>query len=442
MRTMRVFGCVLLLIVSATQLEAQVPAGTDLELKAREFIELIFAKKTDAIAPLVDETMNKAMPPDKLVQLVGQIERQMGAFEGIEGTRREDAASYRIVFVTTKYERAKLDWRVVYNEAGLVGGLFAQPAGEWKSPPYADSSKFREEDTVVGEGDSKLPGTLALPLGVENPPVVVFVHGSGPNDRDETLGPNKVFRDVAWGLATKGIASLRYDKRTLVHGMKIDASSFTPREEVIEDALAAIKLVAGDKRFDFARIVLVGHSLGGLLAPQIASESPELDGAVIMAGSNRPLMELLVEQLNYIFNEDGKVSADEAKMIADVERAIKKVEAGERVDASMLGGMGKGYLDALNAYQPLEIVQKLKIPVLVAQGGRDYQVRADKDFENWKTALEGNPNVSFKLYPSLDHLFMHGEGPSYPSQYMQPRNVSEEYVSDLAAWILALKGGD
>ena len=103
--------------------------------------------------------------------------------------------------------------------------------------------------------------------------------------------------------------------------------------------------------------------------------------------------------------------------------------------SGILGGTSKLYFDRLDEYDPLATVRGLEIPILVAQGERDYQVLAAEDYESWKRALSDRPNATFRLYPDLDHLFMAGEGPSYPRDYAQPRNVSEEYIADVADWI-------
>ena len=110
-------------------------------------------------------------------------------------------------------------------------------------PPYAKAGAYREKDFTVGTGEWRLPGTLTLPVGVTKPlPALVLVHGSGPNDRDETILANKPFRDLAWGLASKGIAVLRYEKRTKEYATKLRAAGIrdlTVKEETIDDALSA-----------------------------------------------------------------------------------------------------------------------------------------------------------------------------------------------------------
>jgi dienelactone hydrolase len=272
-----------------------------------------------------------------------------------------------------------------------------------------------------------LPGTLAMPNGAGPFPAVVLVQGSGPHDRDETIGSNKPFRDLAGGLASRSVAVLRYDKRSRVAPQTIR----TVNEEVVEDAKAAIGLLSADPKIDRTRIIVLGHSLGGTLAPRIAAEDPRTTGIVIMAGAVRPLEDLLVEQVRYLTGPDSKETAA-------VEEAVKKMRDPELTATSTIDVFGArmpgAYLLDLRNYRPAEVAASLKIPIAVLQGQRDYQV-TQVDFELWKKALAGRPNATLKLYPTLNHLFIAGTGPSRPDEYMRPGHVDEQVIVDVSTWI-------
>jgi hypothetical protein len=337
----------------------------------------------------------------------------------------------------SEFESARLTLRVVFNDEDLVSGFFMSPPPadtESIDPPYADRVRFTEEETEVVSGEIRLPATLAIPSGEGPFPVVVMVHGSGPNDRDETIGPNKVFRDLAWGLATLGVASLRYEKRTRAAPWQLDLKTLTYREETVDDALAALQMVANGARFDTDRVVVLGHSFGASLAPLIAKESAAVRGVVMMAASTEKLMDAVLRQTEYIFRQDGILSGAEEGQLQAIGDATAKLEAGDAAPG-LFGGVTKVYLDALDAYDGPAIAKELTVPVFVAQGARDYQVLAQGSYEDWQAALADRPNVTFKLYPALDHLFMPGEGPSYPRDYQKARNVSEEFVRDVAEWV-------
>lgn len=317
------------------------------------------------------------------------------------------------------------------------------PAREAPSaPPYSRSGAFREIEVTVGGGEWALPGTLTMPEGESLWPGLVLVHGSGPNDRDETLGPNKPFRDLAWGLATRGIAVLRYDKRTRVHGarMAAAASTLTVEEETVDDAIAAVALLEKTRGIAPDRIFVLGHSLGGMLVPRIAARKPRVAGWIVMAGAARPLEEAYLEQVRYLLSLDGEITPSEREKIAEIERQIATLRDPAKLAAAgpsdLPLGLPAAYWKDLQGWRPAEAARAIDRPMLVLQGGRDYQVTM-ADFAQWKAALGSSDRVTFKVYPRLDHLFMEGEGPSTPADYARPGHVSKEVVDDIAAWILA-----
>jgi hypothetical protein len=293
-------------------------------------------------------------------------------------------------------------------------------------------------DVMVGD----LPGTLTLPAGKGPFPVVVLVQGSGPHDRDETIGPNKVFADLAGGLAAKGVATLRYDKRTAVHPEAL-VKDFTVDDEVINDAVAAVDLAARSEGVDHKRIFLLGHSLGGFLAPRIAQRTKGLAGIIVMAGSTLPLGEKIVEQLTYIANLDGTIDADEQKQIDEAKVAAKRIaelsKGGEAKPGETYMGAPASYWKDLGSYDAAATAAKLTLPILVLQGERDYQVTKTGDYAGWQKALGKKKSVKLVLYPKLTHLFIAGEGPSTPAEYEKPGHVDEQVVADIASWITTKK---
>jgi hypothetical protein len=235
--------------------------------------------------------MKKALPADKLQEVWDGLVKQHGPLERTTETRTEKIQQYRAVYVSCQFQRGLLDAKVVFDSDNKISGLFFVPAGKYKPPAYADFSKFTEEEVSVGKGLLSLPGTLALPKGDGPFPAVVLVHGSGPNDRDETIGPNKLFRDLAHGLASRGIAVLRYEKRTKHHPimMALAVNRITVKEETVDDAVAACDVLASHEKIDPTRILVLGHSLGGMLIPRIGKAKDGIAGFISLAGSTRPL---------------------------------------------------------------------------------------------------------------------------------------------------------
>jgi hypothetical protein len=266
----------------------------------------------------------------------------------------------------------------------------------------------------------------------------VLVHGSGPNDRDETILGNKPFRDLALGLASRGIAVLRYDKRSLVYPGKLQATEdFTVKQEVIDDALAAVQTLRAQPRIVPARVFVLGHSLGGMLIPRIAAGDSSVAGVIVMAGAARPIEQAILEQTQYLALADGRITPEEQKQIDDAKTLVETVRALTPEDAkspkAIFGARASYWLD-LRGYDAPAAAKHVTQPMLVLQGERDYQVTMD-EFARWKSALAGKPQVTFHSYPALNHLFVSGTGMSLPSEYETAGHVDEAVVRDIAEWI-------
>jgi dienelactone hydrolase len=393
-----------------------------------------------------DSTMKSALPLDKLKEARESLNQRLGAFQQQLGIRGEKYQQYDIVYVTWQFEAMTIDFKLVLNPSGQISGIFFVPvqsaAAPYAPPAYVKPESFKEQEITVGSGEWALPGTLTMPAGSGPFPAVVLIHGSGPNDRDETIGPNKPFRDLAWGLASKGIAVLRYEKRTKQHAIKFTKdimAKLTVKEETIDDALAAVALLRQTKGIDTAKIFVLGHSLGGMLLPRIAEADKKIAGLVIMAGPTRPLEDITLDQIKYISGLDGTVSGQEQTYLDTLSAQVTRVKSSSLspltpASALPLGLPANYWLDLRN-YHPAAVAQKLKQPMLILQGGRDYQVTA-QDFEGWKSALSSHSNVQLKLYPDLNHLFISGEGKSTPAEYGTTGHVAGQVISDIAKWIL------
>jgi dipeptidyl aminopeptidase/acylaminoacyl peptidase len=211
----------------------------------------------------------------------------------------------------------------------------------------------------------------------------------------------------------------------------------TVKDEVIDDALAAVDLLRRIKGIDAHRIFLLGHSLGGMLAPRIGVLDPGLAGLVILAGATRPLEDIMVEQTIYLTSLSGLPEDQQKEKIGEIERQRDKVKKLTKADtasvATYLAAPASYWID-LQGYDPPQVAHSLKMPLFILQGGRDYQVTM-KDYERWKTALQLNRNVSFKTYPKLNHLFIAGEGKSAPTEYEKAGHIPDEVIDDIAAWM-------
>ena len=223
----------------------------DQKEQARQFLELCQAGKFTEATANFDAKMKSVLGPAQLEDVWKKLGQQLGPIEKMGPPRTDKVLSSTRVKIRCDFKTTPLDALVSFNSQGQIEGFFLVPAektaaekADTPEPSYVDKSKFAEEQVTVGDPGWPLPGTLTRPKGINSAPLVILVHGSGPNDRDETLGPNTPFRDLAHGLASRGIAVLRYDKRTFAHKEKLVkeglAKTITIKEEVIDDVLATL----------------------------------------------------------------------------------------------------------------------------------------------------------------------------------------------------------
>ena len=412
--------------------------------RAQDVVARLVSGDVEALIPSFTEKMKAAINADGLRRMIPSMTAQLGAFKTQTGARLESQGVMRVVLVSCVFERATVDLRVAFDPQDRIGGLGIQPpkpSVPYTTAAYVTSTRFRDETVTVDAGGWPLPATLSMPVGEGPFSGVVLVHGSGPNDRDESVGPNKPFRDLAEGLASRGIAVLRYEKRTRVHAGRIAAiRDFTVKEEVIDDAVAAVKKLRETPGIRANAVFVLGHSLGGMLAPRIGAADSSIAGLIILAGPARPLEQAILEQTRYLSSVDGAISADEqqaidaaAKLAADV-RALKPGDA--PIVSSLVSAPSSYWLD-LRGYDPPAAASRLKLPMLVLHGERDYQVTME-EFASWRKAIGSRNNVTMKSYPALNHLFIAGTGPSSPVEYQRAGHVDEMAVVDIAAWIQRL----
>lgn len=332
------------------------------------------------------------------------------------------------------------------TEQGQLAGLqlappgAAEPIAPWEPPAYADAGSFVEHEVAVGSGPLAVGGTITVPRRDGVMPAVVLLSGSGSLDRDETIGRNKPLKDVAWGLATRGVVVLRFDKVTYTHARELQhAERFTLSDEYVPHAVAAVERLAADPSVDPARIFVLGHSLGGTVAPRIAAAAPSVAGLVLLAGGAQPLHWVVVRQFRYLASLRPGNEAASGPMIEALSEKARRVERPDLspstpADELPLGAPASYWLD-LRDYDPAALAATLGKPMLILQGGRDYQVTVADDLARWQAALADRPEVTIRVYPALNHLFAPGSGPSSPAEYEPAQHVDASVIADIASWL-------
>ena len=302
------------------------------------------------------------------------------------------------------------------------------------------------ERIIVGE-NTKYPlnGLLTLPDDANKPvPAVVFVHGSGASNMDEKVGKITPFKDLAEGLAKFGIASIRYDKRTFVHGFKlVKEKNVTVKMETIEDAILATEILKKDSRIDKDNIFIIGHSMGAMLAPRIDAEGGDYKGLILMAGSPRKLEEIMVGQYEDVLNSTKgfvhwiiKKQTEKTTKMFDSLYLLTDEEAKKK---NMGNGVTLYYFKEMGEHASPKYLTNTQKPILIMQGEKDFQATEEKDYNAYKQLLAGRENVTFKLYENLSHAFVpsvYGDIMKAKQEYNVEQHIGEDVISDIAIWIL------
>jgi dienelactone hydrolase len=349
------------------------------------------------------------------------------------------------VSVPVTCERGALIVVMSVDNAGALQGLRISSAEttSWTPPPYANRKRFEEREVTIGSGALAVPGALSLPHGRGPRPGVVLLSGGGPFDRDETSGPNKPLKDLAWGLASRGVAVVRFDKVTYTHASQVaSAPDFTMTEEYAPHAVAAVHLLQSQPTVDPARIFILGHSMGGRVAPRVAIAEPSVAGLILLAADAQPMQQAAIRVGRYLASLNPDPSAEAA--VAAITRQAARVESLDLEPATPASelpfGLSGAYWLDLRSYDPVSTAAGLDKPMLVLQGGRDYQVTVEDDLSRWKTGLGLRPDVTIRVYKADNHLFFPGADPSTPAEYAQAHQVDPVVVADIAAWLAPDRG--
>ena len=343
---------------------------------------------------------------------------------------------YQIADVPCIFKNGSVTLRLTLNSKGEISGFFIT------ENTTASNSLQLAHDTEVTFGSEAYPisGSLTLPEGDGPFPAVILVHGSGPNDRNEQIGPNLPFMDLAEQLSAQGVAVLRYDKRTYLYGSELAAlTDITVQDETIDDAVYAFEYLKTLDSINAEQIYIAGHSLGGYLIPRIAAQTPEAAGYILLAASARPLEDMMLEQTEYLLglekNLDDASKQKLLKQTSDMVSAVKSLTPDTELTAEQLGGVPASYWLDLKNYDPIAEIQQIDKSILILQGGRDYQV-TKTDYDLWLSAFHEYSDVHYRFYDNLNHLFMSGTGKSIPDEYQQKGTVDTAVGTDIVNFVL------
>lgn len=404
------------------------PPSQDAAGIARKALDALLSQNFSEYSAALAPQLKANTTADQFSRFGEQI-KKWGAVQKIGDPSVQNMGPSSLVTIPVTFASQDINFMFGVNASGQVSGMMPRPAPTaWQPPSYDKAGSFKERTVAIGAGEWKLPGTLAVPSGTGPFPAVLLVQGFGPRDRDDTNDAIKVFRDLSYGLASRGIVVLRYEKRTRQYAREMAGKPYTPSDEIVDDAEAALDVLRGQPEVDPKRVFLLGHDLGGYLAPWIATDDEKVAGVIIMGANARPLEDVMVGML-----ANAKVPQADLDNAKSAAARVKKLEDSD-ADSPPLLGLPAPYWIDLKGYDPIADAKKLTVPILILSGGRDFQATAT-DFNLWKNGLAGQKGVTTKVYPAMDHLFVSGQGASSEAEYKKPGHVGPEVVDDIARFM-------
>ena len=388
---------------------------------------------------LLSARMEQAITENGGFRVLAQQLAALGKAGEISPAYEGKTAGMKSFRVPCRFALAERDIVLIPDDEGAIDGLVIDL---YTGPEQAESAETKNYTELqlalpVEELNGELPGTLTIPEGEGPFPAVVLVHGSGPSDRDESIGMLKPFRDIAEDLTGKGIAVYRFEKRTLVYGgiMAADRSA-TLMDESVVDAARAVQMLAGQEKIDPERIFVLGHSLGGTAIPaidlELKSKSVHARGYILMAPGARRLDEMIRDQYDFLAALMPEAESEREAVFADLDR-LENPDALKEED--VIAGAYAEYWKWLIGYDAVSLAADIDVPCLLLQGEEDYQVTME-DYQLYRNATEGKDNWIFKSYPGLVHTFTEGKKAEGPAAYTRNGHVSGNVTADIAEFIL------
>jgi uncharacterized protein len=390
------------------------------------------------------------------------------------------AASFDGNVLKLEHSAAQIVYTGTFDGSALIKGEFVQAGMKFpldlsrkevavekpKRPqePIAPFPYKTEDITFKNQKDGiTLAGTFTCPQGEGKFPVAILVSGSGPQNRDEELMGHKPFMVLADFLTRNGIAVLRYDDRGTFASTGKFETALT--QDLATDASAAVDYLKTRKEVDAAKIGIIGHSEGGIVAPMVAASRNDLNFIILMAGTGIPGNEILMLQSELISRANGVKEEDIAKakkinsaiyssiltindadtlqksirsiMLANISENTELKNGGEAMIDGQLKQITSPWMLNFIRYNPAPTLEKVKCRVLALIGSLDLQVPADINLKAIETALKkgGNKHFSTKKLEGLNHLFQECKTGS-PNEYAGiEQTLSPVFMTEVLNWI-------
>lgn len=339
-----------------------------------------------------------------------------------------------------------------FKQSGLEFPMSLKPGDVERNRPQTPQEPYpyTSEDVSFAnpEDGAVLSGTLTYPADYSSKtPVVLLVSGSGLQNRDEEVFAHKPFLIIADHLARNGIATLRYDDRSV--GKSTGNAVGATTETFMKDALAGLEFLRSMNKF--SKIGLAGHSEGGTIAFLLAGEG-KTDFIISLAGTATDGVTVLVEQNRKILKGSGipdsavndycevlaKLYADPDMTAEELSKLASDLAPDMKQNIMSIRETKDPWVQHFISFDPGEAIKKIECPVLALNGENDVQVIADSNIPRLQELLEDNGKNKIKTYPGLNHLFQHCTT-GMPDEYGKiEETISTEVLNDIAVWINSL----
>jgi len=400
------------------------------------FVDALTHRDWNRATSVLHFELFQRMDTKKWQDMMNGLEAQGGRYQRHEYFSGDVHNGDATIVYRVHFAKDSLDFRMVIDSLSLIEGFWLDEIKHtyaFRLPPYVRDATYQEEMVMIGDSATGLPGTITKPNGPGQFATALLLHDSGPQDRDETIFGNKPFRDIAIGLATRGVLVLRYDKRTYSKPQTINPKTVTVKEEVLDDALNALRFLRSFKDVDTLRLSVVGHGLGAMLAPQLAHLDPGVKGIAMLGAAARPLETLAGDQIRFLVSLRDTLFPKDNELLESQLHAIAGIEMEKSPSGDMFMNAPISYYYDLHKRKSVDLAKQLGIPIFIVQGGKDFQIPM-KDYEQWKTDLGGKSNVRFHFCENCFHLFLPINGAMSPENYKKEGYVDFDLIQELAKW--------
>jgi hypothetical protein len=411
------------------------------QVEIESVAKLLAKHKYKKLHRCFSKEMKANVSTSQLQEIWESIEGASGNYIDISQVEKKEHSDFIQQTGLVNFENGTYKLKLAVDREDRISGLFISQLG-YQVPSYSKDLVTGKKYISFQSHSFNLSGELMLPINCNKCPLVILVHGSGALDKDETIGPNKVFYDLALGLASKGIATFRYHKRFSTYPELME-EPFDLYDETIEDAISAYHTLMSDTSLYFGNVIMLGHSLGAYAMPLIADSLRNLDGAILFSANARRLEDLIMYQMAYLTEFDGTIDDEEKELIEQNKKGFDNIKNRTYTDTTsaeeLLAYWPGLFWKGIEKYNPVEqVANDSNTNYLILQGEKDYQITM-VDFNLWQKGLVEHPNAELKSFENLTHLFTPTKSKKPgPSDYFMPGNVSIDVIETIANWVLRL----